>query len=257
MPKSLVLEICVESVDCALAAERGGAHRVELCSNLLAGGTTPEPNVMQSARKTLRLPIHALIRPRPGDFVYSPEDLETLRAQISLAKDLGMDGIVLGVLDKHDRVDIEQTRKLVEFSDPLPVTFHRAFDLTPDLSDSLEAVILTGAKRILTAGGAVGAEQNTSALAQLVRRAGDRIAIMPGGGIAPTNVIQVVHRTGVREIHTSLGASARKPSNTSNPSKTRSFSGERRYPAFEREVRGFVQLLANLENHGTREEAGR
>jgi copper homeostasis protein len=249
MPKNLVLEICVESVDCAIAAERGGADRIELCSNLYTGGITPDAKSLKAARKNLHLPIHALIRPRPGDFVYSGTDLSTMEIQISMAKDHGMDGIVLGVLDSQARVDVERTRRLVELADPLPVTFHRAFDITPDLAQSLEDVVLAGAKRVLTAGGRAGAERNTNALAMLVRRAGDRIPIMPGGGITMRNVAWVIHRTRVSEIHTSLGKSSWRPGRESSLSNER--LSVRTSGGFEKQVRGLVQLLARLDNHST------
>jgi copper homeostasis protein len=256
MAKHLVLEICVESVDCAIAAERGGADRIELCSNLYTGGVTPDAKSMKVARKSLRLPIHALIRPRPGDFVYSGTDLSTMETQISMAKDYGMDGIVLGVLDSQARVDVERTRRLVEFADPLPVTFHRAFDITPDLAQSLEHVVLTGARRVLTAGGKTEAERNINALAMLVRRSGDRIPMMPGGGITLRNVTRVIQRTGVSEIHTSLGKSSWRPGRERSLSSERLSSGVRTSGAFEKQVRGLVQLLARLDNHSTADAIG-
>ena len=180
----------MESVDHAVAAERGGAHRLELCSDLSSGGITPSAGLMQTARRYAKVPIHVLIRPRPGDFCYSDRELEIMRCDIQTAKQLGMDGIVLGVLHANNRVDIAQTKALVQLARPLPVTFHRAFDTSPSLETSLEDVIQTGASRILTSGGASSAMEAVSTLARLVQLSRGRILVMPCGGINPENVVQ-------------------------------------------------------------------
>jgi len=210
MAKPVLIEICVESLDQALAAEGGGADRVELCHDLSCGGVTPSADLMQAVRRRLRIPIHGLIRPRPGNFYYSGQEFGTLRQEIAVAKDIGLDGIVLGALDSSGRVDQERTSALVQWSQPLPVTFHRAFDQCPDLIAALEAVIASGAKRILTSGGKLTAMDGLARLAQLVTLAGDRVAIMPGGGVRSDNVGRILRSTGAREIHSSLGASDTK-----------------------------------------------
>ena len=125
-----LLEICVTSLDYAIAAQRAGADRIELCSDLDCGGVTPSTRLMETARGQLRIPIHVLIRPRAGDFVYSAREFRTMREAIQTAKDLKMDGIVVGILDRNSRIDVARTRQLVELAHPLPVTFHRAFDET-------------------------------------------------------------------------------------------------------------------------------
>ena len=139
-----VLEISVQSVDAALAAERGGANRIELCQNLEVGGTTPRAELMRAAREQVRLPIFVMIRPREGNFLYADGEIRQMKSAIEAAKDAEMDGVVLGVLKEDRRVDIERTRELVEFARPLPTTYHRAFDECADLRDELEAVIETG-----------------------------------------------------------------------------------------------------------------
>jgi len=149
-----------------------------------------------------------LIRPRPGDFVYSADELRTMRRDVKNAKDLNMDGIVVGVLDQGSRVDMARTRELVEFAHPLPVTFHRAFDETASWRESLEAVIQTGAKRLLTSGLRPRAAQGLPTLAHLVRESQGRLSVMPGGGINPANVVRVVRATSAREVHGSLLAPA-------------------------------------------------
>jgi copper homeostasis protein len=235
MPNQFVLEICVESVDRAIAAERGGADRIELCSDLSSGGVTPSAGLMKVARSQVDLPIFVLIRPRGGDFVYSKREFETMSVDIETAKQLGMDGIVLGLLNAEGQVEVGRTRKLVALADPLPVTFHHAFDATPDLQGSLAAVIKTGAKRILTSGGKPRATDNLSGLAHLVAAAGDRISIMPGGGINARNVTRISRHTLAREIHTSLGTSLQSSGSDADRDGLK---------AFEKRVRELVNLLA-------------
>jgi copper homeostasis protein len=203
-PRSVLLEVCVVSLDYAVAAESAGADRIELCRDLACGGITPDARLMEAVRKHLRIPIHVLIRPRPGDFVYSTAEFRTMRKDIENAKKLNMDGVVVGVLDRGSRIDIARTRELVEVAHPLPVTFHRAFDETTSWQESLEAVIQTGAKRLLTSGLRRKVPEGLSTLALLVREAADRLNIMPGAGITPANVLRVVHATSAREIHGSL-----------------------------------------------------
>ena len=241
MPNRIVLEICVESVDHAVAAECGGANRVELCSDMSIGGITPSAGLMRVARKHVRIPIFALVRPRRGNFFYSRIEFETMVADIEAAKKMGMDGIVLGLLNPRSEVDIPRTRELVELARPLPVTFHHAFDAAPHLQRALEAVMKTGAKRILTSGGKPRAADNLAGLAKLVERAGEQILIMPGGGISARNVARISNQTLAREIHTSLGTSL-ESSNGGN----RRLPGEDKangLKSFERRVKELAKLL--------------
>jgi copper homeostasis protein len=205
MSVPVLLEIAVESIEAALAAERGGAHRLELCANLNNGGTTPPVELQREARAALRIPIHVLIRPRDGNFVYSKSELESMKQQIDAAKQGGMNGVVLGALRADRCVDAETTRELARHADPLPVTFHRAFDETSDLLQALEDVCSSGAKRILTSGGAKDAITGIPTLQRLLAAAGDRIIVMPGGGIHSENVSELLGVTGAREIHSGLG----------------------------------------------------
>jgi copper homeostasis protein len=207
MLNHFVLEICVESVDHGVAAERGGAQRIELCSDLSSGGITPSAELMRAARRHVNIPIHILIRPRAGDFSYSDHELEIMRNDIQAAKQFGMDGVVLGILHKSARVDIERTRTLVELAHPLAVTFHRAFDASENLETSLEEVIQTGASRILTSGGQARAVDGLSTLARLAQAARGRILLMPCGGINSENVVRIVQTTLVQEVHSSVRAS--------------------------------------------------
>ena len=243
MQNSLVLEVCVESIDHAVAAERGGAHRIELCSELASGGITPRAGLMEAARHHLRLPVHVLIRPRAGDFLYSEYEFEIMERDIHMARQLGIDGIVLGMLDENGRVDITRTRKLVNLARPLPVTFHRAFDECQDMDACLEAVIQTGAARILTSAGQARASDGIAALAHLIRVAGDRIVVMPGGGVDVDNVHLILRRTAAREIHTSLGLSAAATNHASGLSGEVSGAGGGNSSEFESRVRKVSELL--------------
>lgn len=224
-----ILEISVETLDAALAAQRGGAHRIELCSDLAQGGLTPATALMRDVREQVTLPIFAMVRPRGGDFVYSGAEFSTMERDVETAKRLGMDGVVLGILKEDGHVDVERTKQLVGLAQPLPVTFHRAFDVSADLRKSLEDVIQTGAARILTSGGAKTAPEGLNALTELVRTAGDRVIIIPGSGITTSSVLGVAERTHASEFHAGLST------------VVRTADGQRN--GFEAEVRKLVELL--------------
>lgn len=201
-----LLEITVESLDSALAAERGGADRIELCAELIHGGLTPSVATMRKLHEELEIPVFPIIRPRAGDFVYSEIEVAAMRRDISTARDLGMDGVVLGILRADRSVDVERTTELVQWARPLEVTFHRAFDQTPNLLLALDEVIATGAARILTAGGAAAAPQGVAILQKLVEAAGNRVVIMPGGGLDAANIAKVVADTKASEFHSGMGS---------------------------------------------------
>lgn len=251
MSTSLVLEICVEAVDLAVAAERGGAHRVELCTDLSSGGVTPSAGLMQTARRHVRIPIHVLIRPRPGNFCYSDQELEIMRNDIHAAKQFGMDGVVLGVLQENAHVDVERTRALVDLAHPLPVTFHRAFDASENLDLSLEDVIQTGASRILTSGGQPRATDALSPLAKLAKAARQRILIMPCGGINATNIVRIARNTLAHEFHSSVGTSHLR--STGNGSRSsRGSNAESPSTLFEQKVAKLVSLLQSVAHDDVR-----
>ena len=197
----ILVEAAVESVDGAIVAERAGAQRIELCANLTEGGTTPSAGSIGAALARVKAPIFVMIRPRAGDFLYTGVEMDVMTRDIATARSLGAHGIVLGVLTRDGMVDIERTRALVEAARPLPVTFHRAFDLTIDLDEALESVIACGVARVLTSGGTPRAADGIERLAALARRAGDRISVMPGGGISAANAVRIIEETGAREIH--------------------------------------------------------
>jgi copper homeostasis protein len=199
-PLTLV-EAAVETLEAALAAERAGADRIELCVNLDDGGTTPSTGLTAAVIDATKLPVFVLIRPRAGDFVYSDEEIDLMLREVETAGIIGVAGIVTGALRSDHTVDAAQTRALIEAAGGLPVTFHRAFDSTIDVADAVEQLVDLGVTRVLTSGGAPTALDGADVIAALVNQARDRISIIAGGGIREHNVRDVIRRTRVREVH--------------------------------------------------------
>jgi copper homeostasis protein len=200
------IEICVDSAASAHVAELGGANRVELCSNLLEGGVTPSAGLIEFVRDRTSIGLQVMIRPRAADFCYSEDEFETMRRDILVARKIGADGVVLGILHPDGRVDVERTGRLVELARPLTVTFHRAVDVSEDIFRALDDICAAGVDRILTSGGAQTAVHGIDRLARLVRDAQGRIAIMAGGGVRENNAASIIERTGVKDIHSGLGS---------------------------------------------------
>ncbi|HXF61812.1 MAG TPA: copper homeostasis protein CutC [Caldilineaceae bacterium] len=199
----ITLEVCVDSVEGAIAAQRGGAHRVELCANLFEGGVTPSAGAIELARRHLTIGLHVLIRPRGGDFCYSALEFEVMRRDIEIAKSLGADGVVLGLLLPDGTVDEARTGALVKLARPLSITFHRALDMAADPASALETLIRLGIERVLTSGQEPSALEGAETIAALVRQAQGRIAVMAGGGIHERNIARIVKATNVSEVHLS------------------------------------------------------
>jgi copper homeostasis protein len=231
MRHKYLLEISVESVEAAIAAERGGADRIEFCSNAWVGGTTPSPELMRAVRERVRIPILVMNRPRGGNFVYSGAELEIMRRDVETAKNLGMDGIVLGLLNADGQVEIERTKDLIERARPLPVTYHRAFDECLNLGASLEDVIKAGAPRLLTSGGKQTAPEALGLLGELVKAGGERLIVMPGSGLHAGNIREAVKKTEAREYHAGLSSVVARPAEN--------------VVAFEEEVRRMVTALGD------------
>jgi copper homeostasis protein len=201
MEPGILVEICVSDVESAIAAEAGGADRVELCDNLAVGGTTPSAGTIAEACRWLSIPVHVLIRPRGGDFAYSERELAIMRHDIDVAKALGAAGVVLGVLKDDATIDAGQTAALVALARPLSVTFHRAFDQTRDLPQALQTLIALGVDRVLTSGGRPTALEGIDTIVDLVHRAGSQIAVMAGGGLDVEKLPRIIHQNGPREVH--------------------------------------------------------
>lgn len=197
----LVFEVCVDSVDAAVAAERGGAARVELCSDLLEGGLTPSHGTIEAARARLGIKIMAMVRPRGGDFCYTDTEFDVMRRDLAAARTLGADGIVLGLLNPDGTVDRDRTAELVALARPLPVTFHRAFDMTRDPFEALDTLIALGVDRVLTSGQEPTVLEGIELIAALLERAAGRIIVMPGGGITARTAPKIVKAVPVREMH--------------------------------------------------------
>ena len=198
-------------MESAFAAQSGGAQRVELCSALLEGGLTPSLGLIRAVRSRLTIGLHVMIRPRAGDFLYSADELAVMREDIILAAQAGADGVVFGLLTADSEVDVEHTRELVQLARPMQVTFHRAIDMTRDISAALEDIIATGADILLTSGAAPTAVHGSDQLRTLVRTAGDRIRIMVGGGVRANNVHQIAQSTHALEFHAALRHSIPSP----------------------------------------------
>lgn len=217
MAEKVQIEVCVDSVASAMAAQQGGATRIELCSDLIEGGITPSAGLIGVVRTRVSIGLQIIIRPRGGDFCYTDEEVEVMRRDIVVAKNLGADGVVLGILNAGGHIDVPGTRQLVELARPLNVTFHRAFDMAADLVQSLEDVCATGADRLLTSGGEQKCLQGAETIARLANLARGRIAIMAGGGIGHHDAAAIIERTGVREIHVGLSTPVPSPMRYRNP----------------------------------------
>ena len=201
---TILIEAAVESLEAALAAAEGGAHRIELCADLAHGGTTPDVQLLRDSISQLTVPIFVLVRPRAGDFVYTDAEHQAMLDQIERARTAGADGIVTGALTAQQLIAETSARELIAAARPLPVTFHRAFDACVDLPAALEQLIQLGVERVLTSGGAPTAPEGAARISGLVIQAERRIEILPGGGIDASNVARLVEGTGVHEVHFSV-----------------------------------------------------
>lgn len=244
----MIFEVCVDSVEGAVAAQTAGAQRVELCDNLVEGGTTPSLGMLSVTRKAMDISIHALIRPRGGDFYYSPAEMEVMKQDIFAAKHAGANGVVLGALAVNGSVDVEKTRMLVQAARPLSITFHRAFDLCRDPFEALEVICGLGIERILTSGQKADALQGADTIARLVKQAAGRVGIIAGGGITPENVRAVRMQTGVGEVHFSARKSTTSPMEFQN---RECFMGKAYQPdEYMRKVPDVQRIWDMIENAG-------
>lgn len=206
MAQQTLLEICLDSVESCIAAEHGGAQRVELCADLAEDGITPSAGMIAAARSRIRIGIHVMVRPRSGDFCYSDAEYEVMKRDVAFARELGADGVVFGILTRDGLVDEPRTRELVALASPMIVTFHRAFDATTDPFQSLECLIASGVRRVLTSGQAPSAAKGIEVIRQLVMQGNGRIEVMAGVGITTENAREIRDKTGVRDIHVGSGA---------------------------------------------------
>ena len=209
MPRAV--EICVTDIASARAAMAGGADRIELCADLASGGITPSVGLIKSVVRNLAIPTQVLIRPRGGDFVYDHDELAVMLVDIAAARDLGAAGVVLGALRQDGTIDVGTTARLIDHARPLSVTFHKAFDLTPDSKEALENLVRLGVDRVLISGGPGPVRDNLAALRSLVKQAAGRIVVMAGGSIAERDLPGLLDETGVHEIHLGSGVTGPAP----------------------------------------------
>ncbi|GLQ45447.1 copper homeostasis protein CutC [Dyella lipolytica] len=246
MPRQTLLEVAAGSLASALAAQEGGADRVELCGSLAEGGITPSCGVIALVRDRVRIPIYVLIRPRGGDFLYEDAEFEIMQRDIETCVHLGCDGVVIGALNADGSVD-PRCRELVSAAGTLGVTFHRAFDASASLPRALDEAIAIGCERVLTSGGCANALQGSKVIAGLVQQAAGRITIMAGAGIRSTNLAEVVRRSGVDEVHGSARAVHRSLMRYRNPAlQDLSPDTERTSVAEVRAMKERLKALAHL-----------
>ena len=195
------MEVCVESVVSAVNAEKGGASRIELCGNLIDGGTTPSLGLVRRVQCCVTIPVMIMIRPRGGDFCYSEEEFETMKEDIEIFKKESVDGFVLGILNIDGSIDKDRCALLLNLCSPHPVTFHRAFDMAANPFSTLETIISLGFSRVLTSGQGHIAFQGLDLITKLVNQAAGRIIVMPGGGISIDNLETILQVSGTTEFH--------------------------------------------------------
>ncbi|XP_008427889.1 copper homeostasis protein cutC homolog isoform X1 [Poecilia reticulata] len=207
MAQSILLEVCVDSVESAVNAERGGAGRLELCSSLMEGGLTPSLGLLQVVKQYIKIPVYVMIRPRGGDFLYSDQEVEVMKKDIELMKMQGADGVVVGALTETGGVDAGLCMELIAAARPLPLTFHRAFDMAFDPAVALETLISLGFERVLTSGCDSSALEGLPVIKRLIDQAKGRIIVMPGGGITERNLQRILEGSGAEEFHCSARSS--------------------------------------------------
>jgi copper homeostasis protein len=199
----MLLEVCAFNIQSCIIAEKVGAARVELCDNPVEGGTTPSYGAIKQTRAAVHIALYPIIRPRAGNYVYDADEFAIMKQDIVLCKELGCDGISIGVQKQDGEIDTERLKRIVEWAYPMGVTCNRVFDAAPDSFKALEEIIACGCERILTSGQKSAAPDATDVLARLVQQADDRIIIMPGAGVRSSNIEKLVRETGATEFHTS------------------------------------------------------
>jgi copper homeostasis protein len=217
MKNKILFEVCAFNIQSCIIAERAGAARVELCDNPIEGGTTPSYGTIKLARKNLKIKLYPIIRPHSGNYYYDNEDMVIVKEDILMCKNLGCDGVSVGVQKRDGTIDKDKLSSVVEWAYPMGVTCNRAFDAAPDPFQALEDIIDTGCERILTSGQKSTAPQAGSLLKELVQKAGDRIIIMPGAGINASNISILQQQCGAREFHGSARVKQANPMNFTNP----------------------------------------
>lgn len=243
---SYQLEIATSDYISSAAAVAGGADRIELCDNLSEGGTTQSYGCIRLCREKLNVALFPIIRPRGGDFLYSNEEYEVMMHDISMCKELGCDGVVIGLLNTDGSIDVARTKKLVDLAYPMDVTFHRAFDRCRDPFEALEQLIETGCTRILTSGQQPAAPAGASLIAELVKKADDRIIIMPGSGVRKENIRELAQQTGAFEFHSSLRTKVESKMQYRHPAFADSAESYSNYSVLAEQVKALKEELLSF-----------
>jgi len=250
MAQKILVEVCANSVESAIAGQKGGADRIELCANLLEGGTTPSFAAIETARERLSIKLNVIIRPRGSDFLYNELEYSMMKRDIKICKNTGVDGVVIGILDKFGNIDKKRTEELVSIARPMSVTFHRAFDMSNDPYKALSDLIELGVDRILTSGQRVSVADGLELLASLVKKAGDSVIIMPGCGITSENIVHIAKTAGAKEYHMTGNRSVQSLMEYKNPFVTMGDMdtiSEYSYEVTdEEEIRRIVSLLKTI-----------
>ncbi|KAL5021474.1 hypothetical protein ScPMuIL_000629 [Solemya velum] len=243
------MEVCVDSVASAINAQNGGAVRIELCSNLMEGGTTPSIGMLQVIKQAVSVPVFVMIRPRGGDFLYNEVEFEVMKQDLLASKSLGADGFVFGILNRDGTVDAFRCKELIELARPLPVTFHRAIDVCCDIDKALDCIISLRCERVLTSGGDTSALEGLPVIKQMIDRVKGRIIIMPGGGINERNLERILEGTGAKEFHCSARSSVSSQMSYRKEIPMGSSISQSEFTtkiADEEKVRKFVNMADNL-----------
>lgn len=242
MSDKAVLEVCAFHIDSCLIAEKVGAVRVELCDNPIEGGTTPSYGTIKQVREKISIKLYPILRPRSGNYFYSDEEFEILRDDIEVCKQLGCDGISVGISKIDSTIDTERLKRIVEWAGPMGVTCNRVFDCAPDAFKALEDIISCGCERILTSGQKAAAPDAAQLLKQLVEQAADRIIIMPGAGVKSSNIGKLRDASGAKEFHSSARKTAPNPVTYINK-EVNDYGNV--YIADEAEVKAMIDALKN------------
>ncbi|CAH1784205.1 unnamed protein product [Owenia fusiformis] len=228
------MEVCIDSVASAINAEKGGAIRVELCANLMEGGTTPSLGMLKTVKEFTNLPVFVMIRPRGGDFLYTDAEVTVMKNDITALKTAGADGFVIGVLTEEGEIDKDTCRQLIGLCRPRPVTFHRAIDMCKRYETALETIIQLGCERVLTSGLENSALEGVPVIKNMVDIAKERIIVMPGGGINERNLQRILDGTGAKEFHCSARSTI--PSNMSYRNTAVAMGASISPPEFQRKI---------------------
>lgn len=244
-----ILEICVDSAESAIAAEKGGATRLELCQNLIIGGTTPGPKLFETIRRVVEIPVYVLIRPRFGDFCYSDYEMEQIKEEIKMFRELGADGVVIGVLSPDGSIDRERMEWLLEERRDMSVTLHRAFDVCRDPLKSLQTAKDLGIQTILTSGQKDNCMEGANLLRELQKESQSEIQIQAGGGVTPENLETLFYQTGIRAWHMSAKTGIESRMKYRNPDVHMGIADISEYMLFqtsEEKVRQAAEILKRL-----------